>query len=220
MQHSGITRTIAHFCRQLSIAPLGAEILAFLLMPMSAKAGAAAAPPSPAPAPAAKKPAASLACLVLSSAGLLSLINTERLEPVPLATNVEQFWFGGDSLANDVTRNRTNGARTALNLHGSTIWTYGQAGMQVWFPLEGETPQKLQRKDRSLEFDTEVYPVGFVPELGLIVGVTQGVSYTVLPDSPCFELRTKVLTFTCSDVRVLTQMPRRTRSCTRFYATT
>lgn len=64
--------------------------------------------------------------------------------------------------------------------------------MQVWFPLEGETPQKMLRKDRSLEFDTEVYPVGFVPELGFIVGVTQGVSYTVLPDSPCFELRTKV----------------------------
>lgn len=65
--------------------------------------------------------------------------------------------------------------------------------------MEGElSPQKLQSKDRSLEFDTEVYPVGFVPELGVIVGLTQGVSYTVIADLPCFELRTKARSISCS----------------------
>ena len=210
-----------HTYLQLNIASLGgAEILSFLLLPMTAKAIASPASAQPANAP--KKPPASLTCLILSSTGLLSLLDTYKAEPVPLTSNVEQFWFGGDSLALDVSRGRANGASRVGSLHGSTIWTYGQAGMQVWFPLEGETPQKLQRKDRSLEFDTEVYPVGFVPELGLIVGVTQGVSYAVLPDSPCFELRTKARTCFClsSFAICLISTRRHIRLCTRFYVTT
>ena len=83
----------------------------------------------------------------------------------------------------------------------NTLWAYGQDGLQVWFPFFTSSvlpttkitksssamnisiggsnttgSSKLLSREKSLEFDLEVYPIGFIPELGVIIGLTQEVS--------------------------------------------
>ena len=49
---------------------------------------------------------------------------------------------------------------------GRTLWAYGEQGLTVWVPFPGPHKQLMSR-DRSLDFDNEVYPVGFVSDLGI-----------------------------------------------------
>jgi hypothetical protein len=61
-------------------------------------------------------------------------------------------------------------------------------------------------RDNSLEFDLEVYPIGiidimacrlnhsgFVAELGVIVGISQELQYSLCSEFPSFELKVKVM---------------------------
>lgn len=133
----------------------------------------------------------SATCLVLNSSGGLSLTNAEDNQQLTLASAVEQFWLSSDDAQRDV---------------GSTLWAHGQAGVQVWFPFAiGHEihAMKLMSRDRSLEFDLEVYPVGFVPELAVVVGIAQRVEATPGSNVPSFVLHTKTHPFLHSILRHL-----------------
>ncbi|KZV51236.1 hypothetical protein F511_05893 [Dorcoceras hygrometricum] len=59
------------------------------------------------------------------------------------------------------------------NLIEEVSWLdYGHRGMQL---------------DPELEFDREVYPLGLLPNAGVVVGVSQRMSFSTCTDFPCFE---------------------------------
>jgi WD40 repeat protein len=133
----------------------------------------------------------SATCLVLNASGDLSLTNAEDNQQMTLAHAVEQFWLSSDDARRDI---------------GSTLWAHGQAGVQVWFPFAvGHEihAMKLMSRDQSLEFDLEVYPVGFVPELAVVVGIAQRVEPTPGSSVPSFVLHTKTHPFLHSILRHL-----------------
>lgn len=138
-------------------------------------------------------------CLVLHSSGLLALNNTYDNHMVPLAGFVEQFWvanYSGNIHEYSVTEKD----------FGNTLWAYGEAGLQVWFPFFTDKElqaTKLMSRDNSLEFDLEVYPIGFMNELGVIVGITQEIQYSLCSPYPCFELKVKMHPFLHSILRHL-----------------
>lgn len=41
--------------------------------------------------------------------------------------------------------------------------------------------------DPELEFDREVYPLGLLPNVGVVVGVSQRMSFSASAEFPCFE---------------------------------
>lgn len=41
--------------------------------------------------------------------------------------------------------------------------------------------------DPELEFDREVYPLGLLPNFGVVVGVSQRMSFSASAEFPCFE---------------------------------
>jgi hypothetical protein len=128
---------------------------------------------------------------VLNASGDLSLTNAEDNQQMTLAHAVEQFWLSSDDARRDI---------------GSTLWAHGQAGVQVWFPFAvGHEihAMKLMSRDQSLEFDLEVYPVGFVPELAVVVGIAQRVEPTPGSSVPSFVLHTKTHPFLHSILRHL-----------------
>jgi hypothetical protein len=140
----------------------------------------------------------------LGSNGQLSICYalppTEENVTVKLATYVEQCWIANYSSKGE-------------NDLDNTLWAYGEFGLQVWFPFSYGSelqPTKLMSRDKYLEFDLEVYPVGtlsvyneilistgFIPHLGVIVGVTQEVVHNFSSSYPCFELNIKVSIWTC-----------------------
>eukprot|EP01114_Cavostelium_apophysatum_P008853 TRINITY_DN2172_c0_g1_i3.p1 TRINITY_DN2172_c0_g1~~TRINITY_DN2172_c0_g1_i3.p1 ORF type:complete len:1105 (-),score=223.56 TRINITY_DN2172_c0_g1_i3:255-3569(-) len=165
------------------IGPIGSAVppLSVALLPSAIKAGSSAS-------------LSSAKCLVLNSSGFLSLANVEESILVNLASSVEQFWVA----------NYSHDADKDL---GNTLWAYGQSGLQVWFPFFSSDTElqatKLMSRDKSLEFDLEVYPIGFVPELGVIVGLTQEIVHTISSDYACFELKIKTHPFLHSILRHL-----------------
>lgn len=46
--------------------------------------------------------------------------------------------------------------------------------------------------DEAFDFNAEVYPVGFIPEWGLIIGLSQRITYSSLSNLPNFEVQPKV----------------------------
>jgi hypothetical protein len=65
-------------------------------------------------------------------------------------------------------------------------------------------PTKLMSRDEYLEFDLEVYPIGkkilgkflhagIVPQLGVIVGLTQEIVHSANSPFPLFDLKIKVI---------------------------
>jgi len=77
-------------------------------------------------------------------------------------------------------------------------------GIQVWFPFKPEVQinDNQHSGSYSLEFNQEVYPTGFSVPLGVIVGLSQGISFDSSLKSLKFELRIKVLTSLVSIVSV------------------
>jgi hypothetical protein len=60
---------------------------------------------------------------------------------------------------------------------------------QVWYPSHGENPFKQEdflQLDPELEFDREVYPLGLLPNVGVVVGISQRMSFSTA-EFPCFE---------------------------------
>eukprot|EP01133_Synstelium_polycarpum_P013061 gene13061-15361_t len=122
-------------------------------------------------------------CLILHASGRLLLSNAESGAQLELSGNIEQYWF------TNIYRDR--------DLVGNTLWGYGQHGIQVWFPFASEEIHSTRalHHNRSLSFDNEVYPVGFLSELGVIVGLSQGISYTSCSSYPCYEIHIKTHPF-------------------------
>jgi len=122
-------------------------------------------------------------CLILYASGKLCLMNAENAIQYELTNEIEQYWF------TNIYRDK--------ELIGNTLWAYGKSGIKVWFPFSSEEiyTNKNLHHNRSLNFDNEVYPVGFLNELGVIVGLSQGISYSSCSSYPNYEIRIKTHPF-------------------------
>lgn len=126
--------------------------------------------------------------LVLDSNGVLSLTNAERSFNAILSKGIEQFWMANSE------------ASSGNDDLGNSLWAFGERGLEVWFPFFSQTVQASQQqnyltRERSMEFDPEVCPIGFLREFGLIVGVCQGPTKAFSTPAPCFSYETKTQPF-------------------------
>ncbi|KAI8026736.1 RAB6A-GEF complex partner protein 1 [Camellia lanceoleosa] len=118
-------------------------------------------------------------CLILRANGELSLLDLDDGRERELTDSVELFW---------VTCGQSE---EKTNLIEEVSWLdYGHRGMQVWYPSLGVNPFKQEdflQLDPELEFDREVYPLGLLPNAGVVVGVSQRMSFSACTEFPCFE---------------------------------
>lgn len=118
-------------------------------------------------------------CLIQRSNGELSLLDLDDGHEQVLTDSVELFW---------VTCGQSEEKE---NLIEEISWLdYGHRGMQVWYPSPGVDPFKQEdflQLDPELEFDREVYPLGLLPNDGVVVGVSQRMSFSACTEFPCFE---------------------------------
>ncbi|KAL3649568.1 hypothetical protein CASFOL_005971 [Castilleja foliolosa] len=118
-------------------------------------------------------------CLILRMNGDLSLLDLDDRRETEVTHSVELFW---------VTCGQSE---EKTNLIEEVSWLdYGQRGMQVWYPSPGLDPFKQEdflQLDPELEFDREVYPIGLLPNAGVVVGVCQRMSFSACTEFPCFE---------------------------------
>ncbi|XP_010544754.1 PREDICTED: RAB6A-GEF complex partner protein 1-like [Tarenaya hassleriana] len=118
-------------------------------------------------------------CLILRANGELSLLDLVDGRERELTDSVELFW---------VTCCQSE---EKTNLVEEVSWLdYGHRGMQVWYPSLGADPYKQEdflQLDPELEFDREVYPLGLLPNAGVVVGVSQRMSLSACTEFPCFE---------------------------------
>ncbi|KAJ0598197.1 putative transcription factor WD40-like family [Helianthus annuus] len=117
-------------------------------------------------------------CLILRANGELSLLDLIDGRERELTDSIELFWV-------------TCGRSVTTNLIEEVSWLdYGHRGMQVWYPSSGVDPYKQEeflQLDPELEFDREVYPLGLLPNAGIVVGITQRLSFSACTEFPCFE---------------------------------
>ncbi|XP_039046189.1 guanine nucleotide exchange factor subunit RIC1-like isoform X1 [Hibiscus syriacus] len=118
-------------------------------------------------------------CLILRTNGELSLLDLDNGRERELTNSVELFW---------VTCGQSE---EKTNLIEDVSWLdYGYRGMQVWYPSLGVDSFKQEdflQLDPDLEFDREVYPLGLLPNAGVVVGVSQRMSFSACTEFPCFE---------------------------------
>lgn len=118
-------------------------------------------------------------CLILRINGELSLLDLDEGSERKLTGDIEHFW---------VTYKQPDGED---NLIEEVSWlAYGHHGMQAWYPSSGADPYQPQdflQLDPELEFDREVYPLGLLPYSGVVVGISQRLSFSAGVDMPCFE---------------------------------
>ncbi|KHG03882.1 Protein RIC1 [Gossypium arboreum] len=118
-------------------------------------------------------------CLILRANGELSLLDLDDGRERELTNSVELFW---------VTCGQSE---EKTNLIEDVSWLdYGYRGMQVWYPSPGVDSFKQEdflQLDPDLEFDREVYPLGLLPNAGVVVGVSQRMSFSACTEFPCFE---------------------------------
>ncbi|CAK9156741.1 unnamed protein product [Ilex paraguariensis] len=118
-------------------------------------------------------------CLILRTNGELSLLDLDDGRERELTDSVELFW---------VTCGQSE---EKTNLIEDVSWLdYGHRGMQVWYPSPGVDPFKQEdflQLDPELEFDREVYPLGLLTNAGVVVGVSQRMSFSACTEFPCFE---------------------------------
>lgn len=186
--------------QQVSVGRAAASPSSMLLLPASVHISSSSELSS-----STKTPQAAAKCVVLDSSGDLSLQNAERSIHLTLAQGVEQFWMANPA---------SNASDQDLS---NTLWAYGSFGLEVWFPFFQTTeigrstgqstsvaPMTFLSRDSSLEFDLEVYPIGFLPHSAVIVGVSQSYSTpvgTFSTHGPVFELQTKTHPFLHSILR-------------------
>ncbi|KAL9228906.1 hypothetical protein vseg_004436 [Gypsophila vaccaria] len=117
-------------------------------------------------------------CLILRANGELSLLDLDDGHERELTDSVELFW---------VTCGPSDDNK---NLIEEISWLdYSHRGMQVWYPSPGADPFKQEeflQLDPELEFDREVYPMGILPNAGVVVGVCQRMSFSACTEFPCF----------------------------------
>ncbi|KAI9110109.1 hypothetical protein K1719_019150 [Acacia pycnantha] len=118
-------------------------------------------------------------CLILRANGELSLLDLDDGRERKLTDSVELFWV------------TCGHSEDKTNLIEEVSWLdYGYRGMQVWYPSPGADPYKQEdfvQLDPELEFDREVYPLGLLPNVGVVVGVSQRMSFSASTEFPCFE---------------------------------
>ncbi|CAA7023038.1 unnamed protein product [Microthlaspi erraticum] len=118
-------------------------------------------------------------CLILRGNGELSLLDLVDGRERELTDSVELFW---------VTCGQSE---EKTNLVEEVSWLdYGHRGMQVWYPSQGDDPfmqEDFLQLDPELEFDREVYPLGLLPNVGVVVGVSQRMSFSASAEFPSFE---------------------------------
>ncbi|RAL48931.1 hypothetical protein DM860_001251 [Cuscuta australis] len=118
-------------------------------------------------------------CLILRTNGELSLLDLDEGRERELTDSVELFW---------VTCGQSEEKTTLIE---EVSWLdYGHRGMQVWYPSPGLNSFKQEdflQLDPELEFDREVYPLGLLPHAGVVVGVSQRMSFSASTEFPCFE---------------------------------
>ncbi|RLN07698.1 guanine nucleotide exchange factor subunit Rich-like [Panicum miliaceum] len=117
-------------------------------------------------------------CLILRTNGELSMLDMDDGHEHALTNSVELFW---------VTCSQFEEKGSLIK---EVSWLdYGHRGMQVWYPSHGADPFKQEdflQLDPELEFDREVYPLGLLPNVGVVVGVSQRMSFSTA-EFPCFE---------------------------------
>ncbi|XP_062220514.1 uncharacterized protein LOC133919949 isoform X1 [Phragmites australis] len=117
-------------------------------------------------------------CLILRMNGELSVLDMDDGHEHTLTNSVELFW---------VTCSQFEEKGSLIK---EVSWLdYGHQGMQVWYPSHGADPFKQEdflQLDPELEFDREVYPLGLLPNVGVVVGVSQRFSFSTA-EFPCFE---------------------------------
>ncbi|XP_074328962.1 uncharacterized protein LOC141666707 isoform X2 [Apium graveolens] len=118
-------------------------------------------------------------CLILRTNGELSVLDLDDGREKVLTDSIELFW---------VTCGESDGK---TNLIGEVSWLdYGHRGMQIRYPSSGLEPfqqKDFLQLDPELEFDREVYPLGLLPNAGVVVGVSQRMSFSACTEFPCFE---------------------------------
>ncbi|XP_008785301.1 guanine nucleotide exchange factor subunit RIC1-like isoform X2 [Phoenix dactylifera] len=118
-------------------------------------------------------------CLILRTSGELSVLDLDDGHEQVLTNSVELFWVTWCQ------------SEEKENLIEEVSWLdYGHRGMQVWYPSPGVDPYKQEdflQLDPELEFDREVYPLGLLPNVGVVVGVSQRMSFSACTEFPCFE---------------------------------
>ncbi|XP_023000023.1 RAB6A-GEF complex partner protein 1-like isoform X1 [Cucurbita maxima] len=118
-------------------------------------------------------------CLILRANGELSLLDLDDGRERELTDSVELFWV------------TCGHSEEKTNLIEEVSWLdYGHRGMQVWYPSPGVDSFKQEdflQLDPELEFDREVYPLGLLPNAGVVVGVSQRMSFSASTEFPCFE---------------------------------
>lgn len=118
-------------------------------------------------------------CLILRVNGELSLLDLDEGRERELTDSVELFWV------------TCGPSEEKINLIEEVSWLdYGHRGMQVWYPSPGVEPfmqEDFMQLDPELEFDREVYPLGLLPNAGVVVGVSQRMSFSACTEFPCFE---------------------------------
>ncbi|KAI3893694.1 hypothetical protein MKX03_032110 [Papaver bracteatum] len=118
-------------------------------------------------------------CLILRTSGELTLLDLDEGRERELTDSVELFWVTCGQF------------EEKANLIEEVSWLdYGHRGMQVWYPSPGVDPFKQEdflQLDPELEFDREVYPLGLLPNAGVVVGVSQRMSFSACTEFPCFE---------------------------------
>ncbi|KAJ6328680.1 hypothetical protein OIU77_010378 [Salix suchowensis] len=118
-------------------------------------------------------------CLILRTNGELSILDLDDGREKELTDSVELFW---------VTCGQS-GEKTSLIEEISWL-DYGHRGMQVWYPSPGADPfmqEDFLQLDPELEFDREAYPLGLLPNAGVVVCVSQRMSFSACTEFPCFE---------------------------------
>lgn len=117
-------------------------------------------------------------CLILRVNGELSVLDMDDGHEQALTNSVELFWVTCSQM------------EEKGNLIKEVSWLdYGHQGMQVWYPSHGANPFRQEdflQLDPELEFDREVYPLGLLPNVGVVVGVSQRMSFSTA-EFPCFE---------------------------------
>eukprot|EP00005_Dracoamoeba_jomungandri_P013395 CAMPEP_0174271912 /NCGR_PEP_ID=MMETSP0439-20130205/49427_1 /TAXON_ID=0 /ORGANISM="Stereomyxa ramosa, Strain Chinc5" /LENGTH=694 /DNA_ID=CAMNT_0015362183 /DNA_START=1807 /DNA_END=3891 /DNA_ORIENTATION=+ len=142
-------------------------------------------------------------CLILYGQGTLALFDIRSGSQMIISRSVEQFW-------NLATSHSTPSI-------GDALWTYGNSGLQLWFPFNHKKKRrKYSHEDRSngvarrgsseeslknllryvsVPLDEDVYPVGFLANLGIVVALSRSLSYSSCCPFPSLEMLTKVHPF-------------------------
>ncbi|CAL5383043.1 unnamed protein product [Camellia sinensis] len=143
-------------------------------------------------------------CLILRANGELSLLDLDDGRERELTDSDELFWVTcGQSeektnLIEEVSwldyGHRGMQGDKATSYGGAWTWSTGLYEKAYFFPVQypslGVDPFKQEdflQLDPELEFDREVYPLGLLPNAGVVVGVSQRMSFSACTEFPCFE---------------------------------